>query len=131
MIEIAKIAEVTPSINLVLPTPHCGNMVIEIIKEDSTEYKKKMYGMENSVLALPDMVDAYVPVKKGKILSMATDCYGERYVSRYGKDGIHPEVGDTVMFIPNQSYRIDAENKYHIIADEHVIAYYKAEVQNG
>lgn len=112
-----------------LPIPCNGRMILEVIKEDALEHKKKTLGMENSILVLPESLveNSYVPCKKGIILTMAPDAFGKRYVKNYGDDGTHPEVGDVVMFIPNQSFKIDPEGRYHIIGDEHVIAYYKGE----
>jgi hypothetical protein len=125
-----------------LPEPFLGRILLEVVKEDSNTYKKEQYGItENSALKDFVIMDGTtdsetgefrakelhsVPYKKGKILKMAPDAYGAaRFQKYYGTEGYVPKIGDTVLFIPNQSYKIDPADVYHIIADDHVIGYFK------
>jgi hypothetical protein len=108
--------------------PFNGRLVVEVIKEDVKEYLKEQYGMKNSVIALPDSMaeNTYVPCNKGKILKMAPDAYGEGFKNRYGDNGLYPEVGDTILFVPMQSEVIDREGKYHLVSDHSTLAFFKA-----
>lgn len=131
-----------------LPKPFCGHMVVEAVREDTAEYMKKKIGLKEDMhLAKSGFTIATgsvqvdeetgaqkwvhdsnvkVPLKKATILEMSPDCYGEVYKRKYGEDvGRTPIVGDIVMFIPMQTYKLDPEGKYHLIADEDVFAYYK------
>lgn len=106
-----------------------GRIEVEIIKEDVLTYKRELYGLsKDSSLVLPDMDTGHVPYRLGKILKMAPDAFGERFKRCYGSDFIRPELGDTLMFVPNQSYRLDHAGNYHIIGDEHIIAFYKGSI---
>lgn len=62
-----------------------------------------------------------VPVQKGKVLKLSKDAYGEVYHNRYGMDAVHAEVGDIVMFIPGQAFRVDLDGKFLVIKDEDVM----------
>lgn len=136
-----------------LPEPFLGRMILEIIKESPDEYKKALYGLDAptddevvsefrskfEIVEADVVVDedgntqtiskqnkSIVPFKKGVILVMAPDAFGERYKKNYGTDGgPPPEVGDTVLFVPNQTYKIDAAGQYHIIGDENIVALYR------
>lgn len=110
-----------------LPEPFLGRLVLEVIQEDSEAYLRKTLGMENSVLAIPDMLTEgkNVPYTKGVIVKMAPDSFGERFKKNYGSDGVLPTVGDTVLFVRNQGYNVDPKGQYQIIADEQIIGFYK------
>lgn len=132
-----------------LPEPFIGRMVIETIKEDADEYLKEKMGSELNVsseflkkLELQTMdvqVDehgrkTYIPVKKrvpiskGRIVKMAPDCFGECFVNKYGDVGYTPKLGDIVLFIANESYRIDSADQYHLVCDCDIQGFIKAEV---
>lgn len=133
-----------------LPEPFLGRLVIEILQESVEDYKKALYGFDTKtedkessefrskfeIVSAITEVDENgnvrhvaskdkVPFKKGKILKMAPDAFGERFKKNYGTDGSLPAIGDTIMFVPNQTYKIDPAGKYHIIGDENIIAFYK------
>ncbi len=111
--------------------PFLGRIVIEMIREDTVEYMKKQYGMQaDSPLALPeDLVKSggRVPYKKGRVVKMAKDTFGQRFKDRYGLDGNFPQVGDVLVFIPFESFKLTNDDKYHLIADEDIVGFYKGE----
>jgi len=129
--------------------PFLGRLVIEIIKEDTREYLNKkdvadglisqefaskieIVRGENRVNPVTgqkyfEHLKAYKPTNRGKIVEMAPDCFGKHFQDRFENDREYPELGDIVMFLPNKSYQVDAENKYHIIDDCEIIGYTKAE----
>lgn len=128
-----------------LPIPFMGRMILEIISEDAVKYINKKRGLsEDNFLAkagfevVSGEIDEAtgelkaklnssmkVPYQKGRIVSMASDAFGEAFTKRYGTDFTKPTLGDTVLFVRNQSYVVDVEEKYHIIDDQHIIAFYK------
>lgn len=111
-----------------LPKPFLGRILTEAVEDDVAEYMREKAGIsKNSVIALPEnyMQKHSVPVKKGRIIDMAPDAFGEAFQNKYGFDvGQIPTLGDVVMFIPGQSYRVDLDEKYHMIADEDIIAFF-------
>lgn len=122
-----------------IPKPFLGRMILEALEEEVTDYKNELYGLEEEgelakkgfKLAQVDE-NIRVPLKKGRIIEMAIDCFGERYAHNYGKDSAEHakeniKPGTTVMFIPNQTYKVDTKGQYHIIADEHIICFIKEE----
>lgn len=133
-----------------LPEPFLGRMLLEVIQEDSDEFLKKKDSVETGVskafldtlqIVHGDMVtdeitgerkfkkaSGKVPNTMGKIIKLAPDAFGEAFKTRYGDVGYVPEMGDTVMFIANDGYRVGVEGKYYIISDEGVVGYIKAEV---
>lgn len=111
-----------------LPKPFLGRILTEAVEDDISEYMKEKAGIsKNSLIALPEnyIQKHSVPVKKGKIVDMAVDAFGDAFRSRYGHDvGEIPGIGDVVMFIPGQSYKVDIDERYHMLADEDVIAFF-------
>lgn len=67
-----------------------------------------------------------VPIQKGVLIKKATDAYGECFKAKYGDDCEVPEVGDTLMFIPGQAYKVDLDGKYIVIKDEDVMLIQRA-----
>ncbi len=55
---------------------------------------------------------------------MASDAFGERFKKNYGTDFTAPKIGDIVLFVNNQTFKVDTEGKYHILGDEQVIGFY-------
>lgn len=130
-----------------LPEPFLGRMVIETIKEDSEDYLKKQMKKDMQVsseflnklelVTMQEEIDPEtgrkkfvhakrrVPISKGKIIKMAPDCFGEAFVNKYGDGFYTPKIGDVILFIPNESFKIDAEDKYHLVCDCDVIGYHK------
>jgi len=109
----------------VLPKPFLGRLLIEAMDADVEEHLKKAVGLSSdSRLALPDSYKEQnsVPVKKGRVIDMAVDAFGDAFRNKYGEVGKTPELGDVVYFIPGQSYKIDIEAKYHLISDEDIMA---------
>lgn len=109
-----------------LPKPFLGRALIEAMNENTEEYLRKKLGMENSPIALPDTVSkkGVVPLHKGKILETAPDWYGEIFQNKCGTDtGYVPIIGDVVWFVPNETFAIDPERKYHLLNDCDVVAY--------
>lgn len=105
-----------------LPEPFNGRLIVKMIVEDVMEYKRKLYGMKDSLIALPDTTEERlrVPFNKGTVISMAHDAFGEAYIRRFGKCENPPKVGDVVWFVPNQSMKIDLEDHYHGINDDDI-----------
>lgn len=66
-------------------------------------------------------LDSGVPLKKAKIIWMAPDCYGEAFQSKNGDVGELPTVGDVVWFVPNETFAIDPERRYHLLNDCDVV----------
>lgn len=109
--------------------PFLGRLVLEGLRDDVDDYRRKALKMsENSPIILPEMDwKARVPLKKGKIIDMAVDCFGLAFEHNYGADCAqfarkHIKCGTVVMFIPEGTYKVDAEGKYHIINDTGIIA---------
>ncbi len=71
-----------------------------------------------------------VPAQKGIVLRKATDAYGECFKAKYGDDCEIPEIGDTVMFIPGQAFKVDFDGKYLIIKDEDVMLIQRSSLPN-
>lgn len=126
---------VTNDIEFKIPEPFLGRMVLEIEVIDPETYKKQQYGLDKDsplVLANGEFNEEAgyvrvkqfnsVPYKKGKIIKMAPDCYGERFCRYYGNDvGNYPKMGDVVWFIYQQSYILDPAGKYHMVCSDHII----------
>lgn len=113
-----------------LPKPFLGRMLLEAMDDDVENYMREKAGVaKDSKIILPDDYKQKhaVPIKKGKVIDMAPDAYGEAFINKYGNVGEIPTVGSTVMFIPGQSYKVDLEGKYIMIGDEDVIAFYRGE----
>lgn len=117
-----------------LPKPFLGRILMEAVDDDITAYMKEKAGIsKDSLLALPEnyIASHSVPVKKGKIVDMASDAFGERFIKHYGSDVANiPKLGDIVMFIPGQSFRVDLDGKYHMIADEDVISVFPQKTED-
>lgn len=135
-----------------LPEPFLGRLILEAIETDLATYINEKRGvnekespyLKNSgftVIQAETVLDEYeqaksgksykisksgsIPTKKGIVIKMSPDAFGSTFQSRYGEDvGNTPKIGDTVMFIPGQSHRLDLEEKYHMISDEDVLAVY-------
>lgn len=111
-----------------LPKPFLGRILTEAVDDDIEQYIREKAGVsKDSLIALPENYKQKhsVPIKKGKIIDMAVDAFGEAFQNKYGQDvGALPKIGDVVMFIPGQSYRVDIDEKYHMISDEDVIAFF-------
>lgn len=114
-----------------LPKPFLGRALIEVINENTEQYLKKKMGMENSIIALPEMTTSKeVPIKKGVVLETAPDWYGEAFELKNGSDvGYKPQKGDIVWFVPNETFACDPERKYHLLNDCDVVGYEKVEVK--
>lgn len=117
-----------------LPEPFLGRIIVEVLVESMDEFKRKKAGLDKlqdqtfaSQFVLVDAPGsdnrATVPHKKGRIVKMAPDAFGECYKRKYGQDAGRAEVGDTVWFVPMQTYKLDDENKYHLIGDEDILCY--------
>ncbi len=104
-----------------------GRIKIENLIEDVTAYKKELYGLsEDSLIELVETKNERVPYKLGRIVQLAEDSFKGRYTKYYGEDRTYyPKVGDIVLFVPNQNFRMDPSGKYSIISDEDIIAFYK------
>lgn len=59
---------------------------------------------------------------KGIVVKMASDAFGEKYQEKYGKGIKPPCIGDTLMFTPYQSNKMDKDGEYYLITDD-VIKY--------
>ena len=108
-----------------LPKPFLGRILMKALDDDVEQFVREKAGLsKNSLIALPEDYKQKhsVPVKKGEIIDMAVDAFGEAFKKRYGEVGYTPVIGDAVMYIPGQDYRVDLEDKYRMIADEDIIA---------
>lgn len=128
--------------------PFLGRMKIEILLEDTQEYLSKKTQAETN--ASKEFMDKFQIVygedrmqsdgstrfeavrktkfsNKGRIVEMSNDCFGIAFKERFGSDREYPKLGDVVYFVPNKSYQVDPENKYHIIDDCEIVGYIKAE----
>lgn len=128
--------------------PFLGRMVIEVVKEDTKERLDKKLAAETGVsqdflskfevVRGEDTIDphtgqkkfealkAKTPINRGKIIKMSPDCFGQNFKNQYGNDREYPGVGDIIMFVPNKSYQVDAENNYHIVDDNDIVGWIKA-----
>lgn len=109
--------------------PFLGRLKVEAMLQDTEEFLRKKMGMENSVLALPESVTkkGTVPLTKAKVIEMAPDAFGEKFQNNNGHDiGDTPDVGDIVYFVPNETYAIDPERKYHLVNDCDIVGFEKA-----
>lgn len=129
--------------------PFLGRMKVEVIKEDTDKYFKKKdaiaTGVSEEFLNTLEIVrgdvyhdpntgkkefrkiDRHVPINRGIIVEKSPDCFGKGFQEQFGELEEYPDVGDLVMFIPNSSYTLDLENRYHLVDDNKVIGYIKAE----
>lgn len=129
--------------------PFLGRMKVKIIIDDTKEYLDKKVTAETGVSSDfmkqfevvygEDVIDNATgqkkfqsvkgkkQVNKGTVIEMSPDCFGKSFQERYGNDREYPKLGDTVMFIPNKSCQIDAENQYHIVDENDIVGYIKAE----
>lgn len=128
-----------------LPKPFLGRLVVEAIKESVEDHLAKLAKLEDykelskmgfQIVAAETTVDEYTgekklqmkkgirtPIKRGRILKVSPDAFGDRFLEKCGMDvGDVPTIGDVVWFIPNDTYQIDQEGKYHIINDCDVVA---------
>ncbi len=113
--------------NKELPKPFLGRILTEAVDDNVEEYIREKAGIsKNSLIALPEDYKQKhsVPIKKGRIIDMAVDAFGEAFQRRYGDVGELPKIGDVVMFIPGQSYKVDLDEKYHMLADEDILAFF-------
>jgi hypothetical protein len=105
--------------------PFLGRLLIEIIEEDVEQYMKEKAGIKGeSLIVLPDSFTEThrVPLHRGTILKKAPDAFGEAFKKKMGGDiGTVPEVGDLVYFVPNQTYPIDIDKKYHLLNDTDIV----------
>lgn len=128
--------------------PFLGRMKVEVIMEDTQAYMKEKIKAESGASAEfldkfelvlgENKVDEYgqskfealkarKQINRGKIIEMSPDCFGKAFQERFGSDRDYPKLGDIVMFVPNKSYQVDAENKYHIVDDCDVVGYVSSE----
>jgi hypothetical protein len=110
--------------------PFLGRIVIEIVRDAAEDHLKKQYestGVSKEFLnqfqLAPNQKNRKTPISKGRILKMAPDAFGEAFKDRYGSDYEVPSVGDVVYFIPNESYRLDPNDEYHLVGDCDIVAY--------
>jgi hypothetical protein len=109
------------------PTPFLGRCIIEALEEDVEGYMKEKAGISrSSLIALPETFIAgnRVPLKKGKILQVSSDFCGDNFRQKCGDDvGDVPVEGDIVWFVPNETYALDIEKKYHLLNDCDIVAF--------
>ena len=98
--------------------PFLGRMIVEV---DPNEVKKKL-GV--SVIALTDdyIKQNQRATREGKVLKIAEDAFTGKFSERYGRLEHTPKVGDIVVFVPYETFPLDKEGLYHILADVDVIA---------
>lgn len=117
-----------------LAEPFLGRMVIEIIKEDAQAHIKEKIKAAGTVsdeflkkFDLGTEVKGKVPFSKGRIVKKSPDCFGSAFKDRFGDVGYIPSEGDIVLFIPNESYKMDPEDRFHLLGDCDVAGYIKKE----
>lgn len=113
-----------------MPKPFLGRMLIEALEEDTSEYLGQKAGINEAEtlkslgFKIADVGKGKVPLKRGKILEMAPDCFGEKFQNNNGSDvGEIPSVNDIVWFVPNETFAIDPERKYHLLNDCDVVGF--------
>lgn len=110
-----------------LPKPFLGRALIEALHEDVEAYMKEKAGVsKDSIIQLPDSYKSKhsVPLKKGKIIETAPDFGGESFRNKCGDDvGYVPKVGDIVWFVPNETFAVDIDRKYHLLNDCDIVGY--------
>lgn len=137
-----------------LPEPFLGRLIVKVIREDTNDIRKAkaekdakatnkvseeflskfdiQVGFETEIdpqTGVKKLVkrEGQMPVDKGIIIKKAPDVCGKAFKEKYGDDiGYIPDIGDTVVFIPNGSTRLDQSDMYHTIGDNDIIAYIKA-----
>jgi len=133
-----------------LPEPFLGRLVIETIKEDSEALIKARIASETKGTVSTEFLNRItlvtteeqtdmdtgrtkhviakkrVPISKGRILKKAPDAFGDYFKSRYGDVGYTPDIGDVVLFIPNESSRLEPTDTYHFLNDCDIQGYHKA-----
>lgn len=113
--------------------PFLGRMLIEVVRDSAEDHVKKQMastGVSEEFLQkfeIAGVKNKKTPISKGKIVKMASDAFGQAFTDRYGTDFTKPEIGSIVFFIPNESYRIDANDQYHLVGDCDIVAYQKGE----
>ena len=113
-----------------LPKPFLGRILTEALDDDVEAHLKEKAGIgKNSLIQLPEDYKKKhsIPVQKGRIIDLAPDAFGEAFQNKYGNIGPTPGLGDIVMFLPGQSFKVDIEAKYHIVGDEDIIAWFNTE----
>ncbi len=129
-----------------LPKPFLGRLLLETIEDDAEEFLRNKLEKDTGVNLKESLIqvvfgeDDYDPLtgqkkfkvydnhkkkmphKKGKIIDLAQDAFGECYMRKYGSDAPKAGLGDIVYFIPGQAFKVDWDEKYCMIADEDVIA---------
>ena len=112
-----------------------GRITVEAIDDDIEQYEREKAGLsKDSKLVV--VTEAYkqlykIPIHRGKVLKIGATSFGERFEKWYGTDTAEEcrkiKPGDVVMFVPNQGFALDPEKKVHILKDEDVLGYVKAE----
>lgn len=118
------------------PRPFLGRLVIEIVKGDVDDHLKQLNDVNRheTLSKLGFTVEkegkskVRVPYDKGRILEKSDDTFGEAFTSRLGSDRKeYPEVGDIVWFIENSTSPLDPKGQYHMLSDEDIKGWMKAE----
>lgn len=113
--------------------PFLGRLVVEVLRDDTEDHLKAKMKAETNVsedflksIILPDsMKSKKTPISKGRVVKKSPDAFGKAFSDRYGDDMDFPKNGDIVFFIPNESYKLDQEDKYHLIGDCDIVAFTK------
>jgi hypothetical protein len=65
-------------------------------------------------------------LNRGRIIEVAPD-WGSLLKQKFSEyetgDWYMPGVGDIVWFVPNETFALDPEKKYHLINDTDIVAY--------
>lgn len=111
--------------------PFLGRLIVEVLRDSAEEHIKKQEeakGVSREFLDQFEIVGTKgkkTQITKGKIVKMAPDAFGAMYKERYGEDGVKLNIGDVVYWIPNDSYRVDPNDEYHVISDCNIVMYEK------
>lgn len=109
--------------------PFLGRLVLEIVRDSADEHLKKQYestGVSREFLSQFEIAgtkNKKTPIVKGRIVKKAPDAFGQAFRDRYGNDFNEPEIGNIVYFIPNETYRLDPNDQYHLVGDCDIVAY--------
>lgn len=91
-----------------------------LIRVDIGQIKEDLGLSRDSKIILTEMQEkAFAGASsKGIVVKMAADAFGEKYKERFGHQIDAPQIGDTLLFTPYQSSKMDKDGEYYLITDD-------------